>query len=97
MTRRIRPAAELKPRGYVRWSLAALAAVYGTAEALHACPICFQAEDDATSAGVRAAVGVLFAVTVAVLGAIGTFAVRVARAQPATGRDRPVPGRPVPL
>ena len=46
--------------------------------ALLACPVCFQADDSATSRGVQAAVIVLFAVTTAVLSVCGIFVARFA-------------------
>jgi hypothetical protein len=51
----------------------------------HACPICFQVGDDPVVDGVRAAIGVLMAVTAGVLTGIVAFAVRVLR------RSAPVP------
>lgn len=44
-----------------------------------ACPICFRVEENATTDGVLAAVGVLLGVTAVVLGAFGTFVIRFAR------------------
>jgi hypothetical protein len=65
-----------------RIAVAITAIAAGSAqEILYACPICFQSDDGATADGVRAAVLVLFGITVAVLGAVGTFAMRVARSQ----------------
>jgi len=46
-----------------------------------ACPICFQVEQGPVTEGVRAAVLVLMAVTVAVLGGFAAFIVRFARRQ----------------
>jgi len=46
---------------------------------LLACPICFRVEENATTDGVLAAVGVLLGVTVVVLGAFGAFVIRFAR------------------
>jgi heme/copper-type cytochrome/quinol oxidase subunit 2 len=47
--------------------------------AIHACPICFQIEDAHVVGGIRAAVGVLMGVTVAVMAPVIVFAVRFAR------------------
>ena len=47
--------------------------------AAFACPVCFQIEDGPVVDGVRAAVGVLMAVTSIVLVGFGAFAVRVVR------------------
>ncbi len=47
--------------------------------ALLACPICFQAEPNATTDGVRAAVIVLVAITTGVLTGFGVFVVKFAR------------------
>ena len=41
--------------------------------AVHACPVCFQINDAHMTSGVRAAVGVLVAVTVGVVGACVTL------------------------
>jgi len=46
---------------------------------LFACPICFRVEENATTDGVLVAVFVLLGVTTVVLGAFGTFVVRLAR------------------
>ena len=46
---------------------------------IYACPICFQIEDAHVIGGVRAAVGVLMGVTVAVMAPVIVFAVRFAR------------------
>lgn len=56
------------------WCLCAQAAMY-------ACPICFQFEDAHVTNGIRAAVGVLMAVTGVVLVGVVRFATRVARNQ----------------
>jgi hypothetical protein len=48
---------------------------------LLACPICFRMEQGPTSDGVRAAVVVLMAVTVAVLGCFARFVVRLAQGE----------------
>jgi hypothetical protein len=47
--------------------------------ALAACPVCFQVEPDATTAGVHAAVMTLVAVTVGVLAGFGVFIARFVR------------------
>lgn len=57
--------------------------------AVHACPVCFQFDDPAASAGVEAAVLVLAGVTVSVLIPCAAFAVRLA------GRDKPDPAASV--
>ena len=46
------------------------------------CPVCFQVDPNATTAGLRVAVAVLLTVTTAVLSAFGVFIARfVARAR----------------
>jgi hypothetical protein len=57
--------------------------------ALQACPICFQIEDAHVAGGVRAAVGVLMGVTVAVMAPIVVFAVRFARRELVQGSKGP--------
>jgi hypothetical protein len=52
-----------------------------------ACPICFQVDDTNTVAGVRAGVVVLMSVTVAVLGAVAAFTIRLWRRQKSGGTD----------
>ena len=47
-----------------------------------ACPICFRMDDGPMADGVRAAVVVLMAVTICVLGCFGRFVVRLAKAEP---------------
>ena len=42
-------------------------------DVVHACPICFRVEENATTDGVQAAVLVLVGVTTVVLGAFGRF------------------------
>jgi heme/copper-type cytochrome/quinol oxidase subunit 2 len=56
-----------------------LAVAAGAEAALQACPICFQIEDAHVTSGVRAAVGVLMGVTLAVMAPVVVFAVRFAR------------------
>jgi len=46
-----------------------------------ACPICFRMDNGPMADGVRAAVVVLMAVTIGVLGCFGRFVVRLARAE----------------
>ena len=58
--------------------LTAIVTVALTQPALLACPVCFQADDSATSHGLRAAVIVLFAVTTGVLSVCGVFIGRFA-------------------
>ena len=58
----------------------------GLITALAACPICFQIDQGPVSAGMRAAVVVLIAVTAAVIGAFVRFAVRLARRDAAIAR-----------
>jgi hypothetical protein len=53
---------------------------------LHACPICFQVEENATTDGVQLAVLVLLGVTTGVLGGFGAFIVRFVRR---TSRPQP--------
>ena len=50
-----------------------------TEAALHACPVCFQIEDAHVTSGIRAAVGVLMGVTLAVMAPVVVFAVRFTR------------------
>ena len=57
----------------------AVTVVAGYEAVAHACPICFQIEDAHVTSGIRAAVGVLMAVTVTVLAPVVVFAVRFAR------------------
>jgi len=52
-----------------------------TESVVHACPVCFQIEDAHLTSGVRAAVGVLMGVTLAVVVPVVGFAVKVARRQ----------------
>jgi hypothetical protein len=52
-----------------------------------ACPICFQVEDAQTINGVRAGVLVLMSVTVAVLGGVAAFSVRIWRHEKANRTD----------
>ena len=52
---------------------------------LLACPVCFRIDDGPTSAGIRAAVVVLVAVTAAVLGGFGLFVLRFLRRSRAHG------------
>jgi len=59
--------------------LVAVTAWLLSSPALHACPVCFQIEDGPVSAGVRAAVLLLVAVTTSVLCGAGLFVVRFAR------------------
>jgi hypothetical protein len=59
-------------------TLAALLAAALVEPALLACPVCFQADDSATSRGIQAAVVVLFAVTTGVLSVCGVFVARFA-------------------
>jgi heme/copper-type cytochrome/quinol oxidase subunit 2 len=74
-------------RPIVRAGLTAAMCVLADA-AIHACPICFQIEDAHVVGGVRAAVGVLMGVTVAVIAPVVVFAVRFARRdQSQAGRD----------
>ena len=70
-------------RRHPRFTHAALAALIClTMEAaVHACPICFQIEDARATTGIRAGVGVMMAVTVAVLAGFFRFAIRCARNQ----------------
>ena len=56
---------------------------------IHACPICFQIEDAHVIGGVRAAVGVLMGVTVAVMAPVIVFAVKFARRQSVQGSKGP--------
>jgi heme/copper-type cytochrome/quinol oxidase subunit 2 len=42
-------------------------------QVIHACPVCFRVEENATTDGIQAAVIVLGAVTVVVLGAFARF------------------------
>jgi len=56
-----------------------LAVAAGAEATVHACPICFQIEDAHVTSGVRAAVGVLMGVTVAVMAPVVVFAVRFAK------------------
>ena len=44
--------------------------------AVYACPVCFQFEDGATTAGVRAALIVLLSVTVIVLSTVAAWGIR---------------------
>jgi hypothetical protein len=61
--------------------------VIGATAPLVACPICFQVAEGPVTAGVRAAVVVLIAVTAAVLAGFGVFVARfVARERSATCR-----------
>jgi heme/copper-type cytochrome/quinol oxidase subunit 2 len=46
---------------------------------LHACPVCFQVEENATTDGVQLAVLVLMGVTTGVLGGFAAFIVRFVR------------------
>lgn len=46
---------------------------------LHACPVCFQVEENATTEGVQLAVLVLMGVTTTVLGGFGAFIIRFVR------------------
>jgi len=69
-----------------RGALTAAMCVFADA-ALHACPICFQIEDAHVVGGIRAAVGVLMGVTVAVMAPVIVFAVQFAR------RDRSQAGK----
>jgi len=73
-----------------------------------ACPVCFRVEDDATAAGVRAAVLVLMTVTVLVLAGFAAFILRwrrgtylfstdLARSRPVPDRAESVENRYVPL
>jgi hypothetical protein len=55
---------------------------------LAACPVCFRFEETTTVSGVRVAVGVLVGVTVVVLAAFATFAVRLARREAAGEASR---------
>jgi hypothetical protein len=57
---------------------------------VHACPVCFRIDDNATTSGVYAAVFVLLGVTSGVLGGFATFVVRFvrrARLQASAGPD----------
>ena len=65
-------------RGWVRAIATLLGWLAAGATAL-ACPICFQAESNATTDGIRAAVVVLVAVTCCVLGGFAWFIVRFRR------------------
>ena len=67
-------------RRHIGWIVTALAWCAGGASLL-ACPICFQLEQGPVTAGVRAAIVVLVAVTVGVLVAFGRFAARLACAE----------------
>jgi hypothetical protein len=54
--------------------LAAIGLIWTLADvAVHACPVCFQFEDSATTAGVRAAVIVLLSVTLVVLAGVAAW------------------------
>jgi heme/copper-type cytochrome/quinol oxidase subunit 2 len=57
--------------------------------AVHACPICFQIEDAHVTSGIRAAVGVLMGVTLAVMTPVVVFAVRFTRRQTVQGSKGP--------
>ncbi len=67
-----------------RRGLTTLAIWLGTAAGLHACPVCFQADDSPVGAGVRAAVVVLLGVTAVVLSGFVKLAVRIAKRDKAT-------------
>lgn len=64
--------------GAIRLALALLMAVCLPA-AIHACPVCFQADGSPAVSGIRAAVLVLVGVTTLVLGGFGVFAARLIR------------------
>jgi hypothetical protein len=55
------------------------AVILCTPAAALACPVCFQVEDGPVVDGVRAAVGVLLAVTLIVLAGFAVFATRMVR------------------
>ena len=57
--------------GALIWSVASSVAL--------ACPVCFQMDESPVTEGVRTAVFVLMGVTVCVLGAFGSFVLRIAR------------------
>ena len=68
-----------RTRGWARAIATLLGWLAATATAL-ACPICFQAEPNGTTDGVRAAVLVLVAITSVVLCGFAAFIVRFAKA-----------------
>jgi hypothetical protein len=67
-----------RTRGWTRAIATLIGWLAASATAL-ACPICFQAEPNGTTDGVRAAVLVLIGVTTVVLGGFARFIVRFAR------------------
>jgi hypothetical protein len=66
------------PKRIVAWT-AGVVGWLGADAVLAACPICYRIDDGPTSAGIRAAVVVLVAVTGAVLGGFGIFIARFVR------------------
>jgi hypothetical protein len=68
------------PQSILRAGLTAALCVLADAT-LCACPICFQIEDAHVVGGIRAAVGVLMGVTVAVMAPVIVFAVKFGRRQ----------------
>ena len=79
----------------MRRRLPAIAVIWLVADAaVHACPVCFQFEDAATTAGVRAALLVLLSVTVAVLAAVGAWCVSRGSLVFSTDPALPVPEAP---
>lgn len=57
----------------------ALSLAFAVNATLHACPVCFQVEENATTDGVQLAVLVLMGVTTTVLGGFGAFIIRFVR------------------
>ena len=79
----------------MRRRLPAIAVIWLVADAaVHACPVCFQFEDGATTAGVRAALLVLLSVTVAVLAAVGAWCAHRGSLVFSTDPALPVPEAP---
>ena len=79
----------------MRRRLPAIALIWLAADAaVHACPVCFQFEDSATTAGVRAALIVLLSVTVAVLAAVAAWCVTRGPLVFSTDPALPVPEAP---